>query len=245
MTTLNTSLDCAADLVDDNPNDSRRVSKQHEGSSESQAIPQFMNPGHIYLLKNPAYRDNYHKLGKTTDTVEKRARKLSQPTGVPSEFRIVYQHWVVDCDKAENMAKERLQPYRVAGTEFFDLPQNEATNILIAVTDTVNAHSSDEEECLFANTFFQNIRGLFETRQVHSLSGDALKIRLLYLLSPAYSRLSFTLKEFVDKTGISEDRVIDLLKQLGIQTEEQIWHEQHQEEKEMCREIEEEDMRNG
>lgn len=190
-----------------------------------------MKSGHIYLLKNPAYRDNYHKLGKTADTVEKRAKKLSQPTGVPSEFLIVYQHRVVDCDAAENMAKERLKNYRVADTEFFDLPQNEAIKILMEVVSIFNTPDDDGEENPFANCIFQNIRELFETGQVRSLSGEALKIQLFYLLSPGYSRLSFTLKEFVDKTGIPEDRVMELLKQLNIQTEEQITYELKRQEK--------------
>ena len=67
-----------------------------------------MKSGHIYLLKNPAYRPNYHKVGKTEDTTEKRARKLSQATGVPEEFIIVYQHRVPNCHRAESLAKERL-----------------------------------------------------------------------------------------------------------------------------------------
>ena len=204
-----------------------------------------MNPGHIYLLNNPAYRANYHKVGKTADTVERRARKLSQPTGVPSEFVIVYQHRVVDCDKAENMAKERLKNCRVADTEFFDLPQNEAIKILMDVVSSINASDEDEEGNPFANCIFENIRKLFETGEIRSLSGEALKIKLLDLLTPGYSvsRLPFTLKEFVDKTGISEDRVTELLKQLKIQTEEQILDKVKRQERQSIREMDE-DMRN-
>jgi len=202
-----------------------------------------MKSGHIYLLKNPAYRDNYHKLGKTADTVEKRAKKLSQPTGVPSEFVIVYQHRVVDCDAAENMAKQHLKDYRVADTEFFDLPQNEAIKILMEVVSVINAPSNDEDENPFANCVFENIRDSFETGQARSLSGEAFKIQTFYFLSPAYSRASFTLKEFVDKTGISENRVIELLNQLKIQTEEQIFDELKRQE-DQCREMDE-DIRRG
>ena len=203
-----------------------------------------MRTCHIYLLKNPAYRDNYHKLGKTADTVEKRAKKLSQPTGVPSGFLIVYQHRVVDCDKAEDMAKERLKNYRVADTEFYDILQNEAIGILMEVVNIINTPSDDEEEHPYANAFLRKTRELFESGQVSSLSGEALKIRLFYLLSWAYWRESFSLKEFVERTGIPEVRVTELLKQLGIQTEEQIRYERDQEEKQLCREIEE-DIRTG
>jgi hypothetical protein len=198
-----------------------------------------MKSGHIYLLKNSAYRDNYHKLGKTADTVEKRAKKLSRSTGVPSEFVIVYQHRVVDCDAAENMAKQRLKNYRVADTEFFDLPQNEAIKILMEVVSVINTPSDNKEENPFVNCVFENIRDLFETGQARSLSGEAFKIQIFYFLSPAYSRASFTLKEFVDKTGIPENRVMELLKQLNIRTENQIFDElKRQEEK--CHEMDEE-----
>jgi hypothetical protein len=197
------------------------------------------------LLKNPAYRDHYHKLGKTTDTVEKRAKKLSRPTGVPSEFVIVYAHRVVDCGAAENMAKERLKKYRVTDTEFFDLPQNEIIKILIEVVSFFNTPDDDEEENPFANCIFQNICELFENGQVRSLDGEALKIQLFYLLSPGYSRLSFTMKEFVDKTGIPEDRVMVHLKQLNIQTEEQIFDEVKRQEEQLCREIDEDIRHTG
>jgi hypothetical protein len=202
-----------------------------------------MKSGHIYLLKNPAYRDNYHKLGKTADTVEKRAKKLSQPTGVPSEFVIAYQHRVVDCDAAENMAKQRLKDYRVADTEFFDLPQNEAIKILMEVVSIINTTGDDEEENSFVNCVFEDIRELFETGQARSLNGEAFKIQVFYFLSAAYSRASFTLKEFVDKTGISENRVTELLKQLNIQTEDQIFDKLKRQE-DQCREMDE-DMRKG
>lgn len=181
-----------------------------------------MKSGHIYLLKNPAYLNNYHKLGKTADTVEKRAKKLSQPTGVPSGFLIAYQHPVADCDAAERMAKERLKGYRVADTEFYDLPQNEAIKILMEIVSFINT-PSDDDEGLFATCIVQNIRELFESGEARSLSGEAFKIQLLYLMSPNYSRMSFTLTEFVNKTGVPKDQVVRLLKQLKIQTEEEIF----------------------
>jgi hypothetical protein len=222
------------------------VKKASSYQSESHAVPLLVNPGHIYLLRNPAYREHYHKLGKTGDTVEKRAKKLSQPTGVPSGFLIVYQHRVADCDKAENMAKERLKNYRVADTEFFDLTQNEAIKTLMEVVSVINTPGDDDEGNPFANCIFENIRNLFETGEIRALSGEELKIKLLHILTPGYSdsSLAFTLKEFVEKTGIPEDRVIELLKQLKLQTQEQFLSRYKQEEEQLCREIDE-DIRSG
>jgi|GEM_PF-6736640 len=200
-----------------------------------------MKSGHIYLLANPAYRENYHKLGKTADTVEKRAKDLSRPTGVPNEFVIVYQHQVVDCDAAENLAKKKLNDYRDRNNkEFFVLPQNEAIKILMEVVSIINATSDvEDEENAFANCIVDNIRRLFETGQVCSLSGDALKIKLFHELLPGLSRLSFTLDEFADNTGISKERIVELLKQLNIKTEEQIEDEFKQQEAEYSRWFEE------
>ena len=220
------------------------LKKANSDQSESHAVPLLVKPGHIYLLRNPAYREHYHKLGKTADTVEKRAKKLSQPTGVPSGFLIVYQHRVADCDKAENMAKERLKNYRVADTEFFDLPQNEAIRIIMEVVNIINTPGNDEEENPYAHFFLETVCELFDSGRIRSLNGEAIKIQLFYLLAWANSRESFTLKEFVDKTGIPEEHVIELLKELGLKTEEQIWSERKQQEEQLGREIEE-DIRSG
>jgi T5orf172 domain-containing protein len=183
-----------------------------------------MKPGHIYLLRNPSYQANYHKLGKTTDTVEKRSKQLSRPTGVPSDFITVYQHSVIDCDKAENMAKERLKKYRVDNTEFFDLPQNEAIKVLMEVVNAINLIEKDDEPNPFADCVVDNICELFESGQVRLMDGEAFKLQIYYLLSPIYERLTFTSKEFANTTGISENRVGELASQLKFETEEQMMH---------------------
>ena len=179
-----------------------------------------MKAGHIYLLRNPSFKENYHKLGKTTDTVEKRSKKLAQPTGVPSGFLIVYQHAVSDCDKAENLGKERLKKYRVADTEFFELPQNEAIKVLIDVVNIINAIPVEDEPNPFAGCVSDNIRSLFESGEARAMDGDAFKLWICNQLTPLYERLFFTGKEFSQMTGLSEKRVVELAAQLKFETEE-------------------------
>ena len=199
-----------------------------------------MKSGHIYLLKNPAYRPNYHKIVKTQETTEKRARKLSQPTGVPAEFIIVYQHHVPDCHRAESAAKERLKDYRVADTEFFDIPQNEAIKIMMEIVEAMQKPEDDTEGHPYADTFLRKICELFETSAAARMSADEFKIRIYYLTSWRYWRESFTLREFCEGTGIPTHRVSELLKTSGISTEEEIHEHYRKRDEEMFRGIENE-----
>lgn len=194
--------------------------------------------GHIYLLKNPSYRANYHKLGKTADTVEKRARKLSQPTGVPTAFVVVYQHHVSDCHKAEALAKERLKKYRVADTEFFDVQQNEAIRILMEVVELINKPEDDSDSHPYADAFMQKVCAIFETGEATHMSEDEFKVRIFGLTSWAYWRESFSLKEFAERTGIPEQRVSEILRQTGLSTEDEIAEERRRRDAELCREVE-------
>jgi hypothetical protein len=199
-----------------------------------------MKPGRIYLLRNPAFKENYHKLGKTTRTVEERSKQLSKPTGIPSDLITVYQHDVVDCDKAENMAKERLKKYRVDNTEFFDLPQNEAIGVIMEVVNAINTVEEDiDERRPFSAYAVDEICKIFESGRVRSMDGEAFKVQIYYLLSPVYGRLTFTSKEFADKTGVSEKRIVELANQLKFETEEQMGRRMRLEEERLCREVDE------
>lgn len=199
-----------------------------------------MKSGYIYLLNNPALRPSYHKVGKTEDTVEKRARKLSQATGVPAEFKIVYQHHVLDCHRAEASVKERLKIYRVADTEFFDLPQNEAITIMIEIVEAMQKPEDKAEEHPYAGSFLRQVCELFETSVAARMSADEFKIRICYLTASRYWRESFTLQEFSERTGIPVQRVSEILKASGISTEEEIDERNRKLDEEMFREAEKE-----
>ncbi len=87
--------------------------------------------GWIYILTNPNYKSI--KIGKTTRTVEERAKELSRATGVPEPFVIFYRRFFQDCHQAEVDIHAYLDAERVKGAdrEFFSTP----TFIAVQVVD--------------------------------------------------------------------------------------------------------------
>jgi hypothetical protein len=85
-----------------------------------------MSKGSIYILENPALRENMLKIGRTEGTPQKRAKQLFK-TGLPDEFIVSYEEDVPDCVLAEKLVHEKLDRYRYnPRREFFVLPLQEA-----------------------------------------------------------------------------------------------------------------------
>lgn len=104
-----------------------------------------MSEGYIYILKNPLYKDNIIKIGKTGRSPKERSEELSRETGVPGDFEILYKLEVSNCNIAEKLVHEKLKSYRIAdGKEFFRLPISEATNIIVKVIRENNLLLSPE-----------------------------------------------------------------------------------------------------
>lgn len=84
-----------------------------------------MDSGYVYVLINPSL-DGMVKIGKTTRSPEERAKELSQATGTPTPFVVVYKAYFNDCSKAEAYVHTMLeeQGYRVSSNrEFFPFRQ--------------------------------------------------------------------------------------------------------------------------
>ena len=89
-----------------------------------------MNPGYIYILQNPSFQ-NLLKVGKTNRSPKERARELSSVTGVPTEFLVLYDVFVPNCDVGEKKVHEKLKKYRTASNrEFFELTLEVAKKIV-------------------------------------------------------------------------------------------------------------------
>jgi len=85
-----------------------------------------MTKGSIYIMENPAFRDNILKISQTTYTPQKRAKQL-RTTGVPAKFTVSYEEDVPDCSLAEKLIHEKLSKYRYREErEFFVMPLQEA-----------------------------------------------------------------------------------------------------------------------
>ncbi|MBN8508787.1 MAG: GIY-YIG nuclease family protein [Burkholderiales bacterium] len=92
-----------------------------------------MPAGSVYVLSNPSLRDGLLKVGKTTGTVENRARGL-RGTGVPTHFKVEHSVHVTDCGLVETVVHRRLAPYRYAADrEFFEAP----LALVVSVLDQV------------------------------------------------------------------------------------------------------------
>jgi hypothetical protein len=89
------------------------------------------NPGYVYILFNPSFRDNILKIGFTESAPEKRARKLSSTSGIPTDFVVAYSRFVSDCRFVERLIHESLANVRLRDKrEFFKIPLDRAIIVL-------------------------------------------------------------------------------------------------------------------
>lgn len=111
-----------------------------------------MTQGYIYVLANSAM-PNMVKVGKTSRQPSLRAQELSNVTGVPTPFIVVYERQFNDCDSAESFLHELLsiKGYRIsANREFFNAPVNEVIEAVLQAIpydskDFVDAEEDDSE----------------------------------------------------------------------------------------------------
>ena len=93
--------------------------------------------GWLYVMHNPAYREPWLKIGKSSRPPNVRARELGSATGVPEEFHTLHFVHVRDRHEAEKQVHAVLAKYRKSpGKEFFDVP-------LPVAADTLNRVAQD------------------------------------------------------------------------------------------------------
>ena len=56
--------------------------------------------GYIYVMLNMSM-EGLVKIGRTNRDPKAREKELSQATGVPTPFKLVYQEFFIDCIRAE------------------------------------------------------------------------------------------------------------------------------------------------
>ncbi len=103
-----------------------------------------MAQGYVYILFNPALRQNRFKIGLTTNKPEERARELSSATGVPEPFEVAYAVCVLDCANAEKLVHAKLSKFR-SGKEFFELPLATAIRAVEEVASKVGRLETEDE----------------------------------------------------------------------------------------------------
>ncbi len=105
-----------------------------------------MSEGYVYILLNRAFQNDHYKIGMTTKTPEARAREISNATGVPRAFEVLYEQRVTDCHRAERLLHQRLDQYRSAtNREFFQIPIKAAIKALEGVADEIGRVDDAEQ----------------------------------------------------------------------------------------------------
>ncbi|WP_054870593.1 GIY-YIG nuclease family protein [Caloranaerobacter sp. TR13] len=75
--------------------------------------------GYIYVMRNPAYKDDILKIGKTNEHPDKRASELYD-TGVPVPFEVIFKKKTDYYNELENFLHYRLKDKRInPSREFF------------------------------------------------------------------------------------------------------------------------------
>ncbi|MDH5561849.1 MAG: GIY-YIG nuclease family protein [Deltaproteobacteria bacterium] len=124
-----------------------------------------MNPGHIYILQNPSF-PNLLKIGKTNRSPKARAQELSSSSGVPTEFNVIFDVFVPDCDAGEIEVHAILKQYRASSNrEFFAVSMEIAkeVSIEIAIKQINNEillleNTIDEKVLRYRNNLLKEVR---------------------------------------------------------------------------------------
>jgi hypothetical protein len=102
-----------------------------------------MATGYIYLLINE-HMGGLVKIGSTKRDVKERVRELSSATGVPGKFKLVGFYESLDVERDEKEIHRILSKYRIPRSEFFNLPQEVACDIINQVISVVQPFSQEK-----------------------------------------------------------------------------------------------------
>lgn len=176
-----------------------------------------LNPGLVYILRNPALKSSLVKVGMTTRSSEQRAWELSGATGVPARFEVLYEEDVVDCELAERLIHRDLERFRLRrDREFFDVPLKTAVNAVFQACLRVNAHLLLEQSRLVIYTKLAPPSGAFVSDGLLQRSESGLTgIRFVLRTSDACGELD-----------LGDDHLIHCTPALVSQLQRQSWIEE-------------------
>lgn len=103
-----------------------------------------LHSGYIYIMKNPGFIKHLHKIGFSINP-HRRAKEL-HTTGVPFEYKVIFQKWVLDLRIAESLSHKYLKDFRVNDSrEFFLVSPELAKRIVECAIDETNKIYSEEK----------------------------------------------------------------------------------------------------
>jgi hypothetical protein len=98
-------------------------------------------PGYVYILTNPSFREDWVKIGKSSRPVDVRSKELDN-TAVPLPFEIFATIKTVKYNEVEKLVHktiDRLTDLRIRqNREFFNVDPNVALDILKDISATVD-----------------------------------------------------------------------------------------------------------
>lgn len=107
-------------------------------------------PGYVYILTNPSFREDWVKIGKSSRPVDVRSKELDN-TAVPLPFEIFATIKTVKFNEVEKLVHktiDRLTDLRIRqNREFFNVDPQVALDILRDIATTID----DAEVLLYAN----------------------------------------------------------------------------------------------
>lgn len=126
-------------------------------------------PGYVYILTNPSFREDWVKIGKSSRPVDVRSKELDN-TAVPLPFEIYATLRTVKYSKVEKQIHkqiDRLTDLRIRqNREFFNIPPSVALDIMRDIADLLDdaelsvyvdgkpvvSYSKDEDKMIEAET---------------------------------------------------------------------------------------------
>lgn len=100
-----------------------------------------MEPGYVYILTNPSFREDWVKIGKSSRPVDIRSKELDN-TAVPLPFEIFATMQTVKFNEVEKLVHktiDRLTDLRIRqNREFFNVPPQVALDIFYDIAQTID-----------------------------------------------------------------------------------------------------------
>ena len=139
-------------------------------------------PGYVYILTNPSFREDWVKIGKSSRPVDVRSKELDN-TAVPLPFEIFATMKTVKYNEVEKLVHkniDRLTDLRIRqNREFFNVPPQVALDILYdiakiiddAVVTVYEENKPIEEDCIQDNTKNEAKREVKRARFKFSMCG--------------------------------------------------------------------------
>ena len=106
-------------------------------------------PGYVYILTNPSFREDWVKIGKSSRPVDVRSKELDN-TAVPLPFEIFATMKTVKYNEVEKLVHktiDRLTDLRIRqNREFFNVPPKMALDIFRDIAITIDNAEITEYE---------------------------------------------------------------------------------------------------